>query len=119
MEELRTGGAAAPATSVLKAELDAAVRAVGEQCARADAAAKRTQLAEDELAFLNAIQGPAIGEVGTGGKGVDRRRPQSAVARSHSGVLPVYTHEHGLLPIISERSASAPETDIDQLVAEV
>lgn len=122
-EELRTGGAAAPTTSVLKSELDAAVRAVGEQRARAEAAIRRAQLAEDELAFVNAIQGPSLGTatqgVPIGGSCSGQRRSQSAVSRSRSELLPVYTQEHEPMPIVAERSASAPETDISQLVAEV
>lgn len=117
-EDLRTGGAAAPTAAVLKAELDAAVRAVGEQRARAEAAVRRAQLAEDELAFLNAIQGANSNSNGGGSSGVHHRdRPQSAAVRSRSGDLHAYDNEH--MPMIAERSASAPETEIAQLVAEV
>lgn len=112
-EDLRTGGAAAPAAAVLKAELDAAIKAVGEQRARAEAAVRRAQLAEEELAFFSAIQGRNVSTIASGG----RNRPQSAAVRSSSANLGAL--DTTPLRMIAERSASAPETDIAQLAAEV
>lgn len=134
-----------PAAAVLRAELDAAVKAVGEQRARAEEAVQRAQLAEDELTFFNAMRGASASAHSNGSNGSSRHslsprrrtvsdgegaiaagsgavggrlRPQSAASiRSRSS--DVRAHMHEPLPLVTERSASAPEHDIPLLEAEV